>query len=112
MYHRTIFNSCRAISLLVALMVSGCQSPPPRPYFIAQSVEDCVRGDQSVRSMADALYSPLVNPDAQSRTEPDQIQITRNVAAIMGGIKRARTYSPVEPIEIAPATPPERLQVR
>jgi hypothetical protein len=112
MYHRTIFRGCRAISLLVALIASGCQTASHRPDFIARSEEDCVRGDESACSMMDALYPSLVITGSQSRTKPDQIQLERNVAAIMDGMKKARTYSPVAQIEIAPRVPQERLPIR
>lgn len=110
MYHRTNFQVSRTISLLVALIAAGCQSPSDRPDFLARSEEDCAGGDQSACSMVDALRPPLVKIGSQSRIEPGQVQIARDVAAIMDGIKRARLYSPVAQLDIAPTLP--RLPIR
>jgi hypothetical protein len=106
MYHTPIFPVCRAISLLVALIASGCQTASHRPDFLARSEEDCTRGDQSACSMIDAVRVPLIKAAAQPPTEPGRTQIERNVAAIMKGMKRARSNAPAEPVEIAPAMPP------
>ncbi len=35
MYHRRIFQVCRSISLLIALIASGCQTASHRPDFLA-----------------------------------------------------------------------------
>ena len=112
MCHRTTLRACRAISLLVALIAVGGQAPSRRPDFLARSQEDCARGDQSACSMVDALRAPPVKAVFRSRTKPGQIQIARNVAAIMAGMKRARTISPVAQIEIAPRMPTEQLPIR
>ena len=112
MYHTPIFPVCRSISLLVALIASGCQTTPHRPDFLARSEEDCTRGDQSACSMVDAVRVPLIKAAAQPLNEPGRIQIERNVAAIMDGMKRARSYAPVAQIEIAPRMPTELLPIR
>jgi hypothetical protein len=112
MYDRTNFQVSRTISLLVALVASGCQRPPDRPEFLARSEQDCARGDQSACSMVDALRPSLVKAGPQSRIEASQAQITRDVAAIVHGIERARSYLPIAEIEIAPTSPPERLPIR
>ena len=112
MYNRTLFQVCRAISLLVALIAAGCQTASHRPDFLARSEEDCARGDQSACTMVDAVRVPLIKAASQPPTEPGRIQIERNVAAIMDGMRRARTFSPVVPMEIAPRMPPERLPIR
>ena len=62
--------------------------------------------------MVDALRAPLVKTGTQSRTKPGQIQIDRNVAAIMDGIKGARSHLLVAQPEIAPTMPSERLPIR
>jgi hypothetical protein len=112
MYHRRIFQVCRSISLLIALIASGCQTASHRPDFLARSEEDRARGDQSACSMVDAVRMPLIKAASQVPTEPGRIQIERNVAAIMDGMKRARSYAPAARMEIAPRTPPQQLPVR
>jgi hypothetical protein len=107
MYHRTLFQVCRAISLLIALVAAGCQTAPHRPEFLTRSEEDCARGDQSACSMVDAIRVPLIKAASQPATEPDRTQIERNVAAIIDGMKRARSYAPAERMEIAPRMPTE-----
>jgi hypothetical protein len=102
MYHRTDLQVSRTISLLVAFIASACQNLLHRPDFLARSAEDCAHGDQSACSMVDALHPPLVNTGSQSRSESDQVQITRDVVAIVDGIKRARSYLPIAEMEDAP----------
>jgi hypothetical protein len=99
MYHRRIFQVCRSISLLIALIASGCQTASHRPDFLARSEEDRARGDQSACSMVDAVRMPLIKAASQVPTEPGRIQIERNVAAIMDGMKRARSYAPAARME-------------
>ena len=108
MYHRTNFQVSRTISLLVALIAAACQRPPDRPEFLARSEQDCARGDQPACSMIDALRSPLAKAGSRSRTESGQTQITRDVAAIVHGIERARSYLPIAEMEVAPTQPPEQ----
>jgi hypothetical protein len=90
MYHRTLFQVCRWIGVLIVLIAAGCHTASQRPDFMARSEEDCAREDQPACSTVDALRAPLIRMSSRPPTELDRIQIERNVAAIMDGMERAK----------------------
>jgi hypothetical protein len=89
------------VALLAALLIAGCATPPARPDFMARSLRDCAGGDQGACAMLDSLAAP--GPEARPEARP-RTQSERDADAIVSGMRRAKSPSPVPNMRIAPST--------
>jgi hypothetical protein len=102
-------RAARTIVLVGPLIAAGCQTPSQRPGFVEHSQEDCASGDLSACSMLDALRKPLTEVEPTSDNRLQTTQAEKDADAIMAGIRRARSSTLTERINIAPAIPDDRL---
>ena len=93
----------RAIVLLAALIVGGCQNHSARPNSLGQSQHDCARGNEAACSMLDILLT-YAGEGGATKVRPASIdQAERDADAIMNGMQRARSSQQAKQTGIEPA---------
>ena len=93
----------KVLIVLVALVIGGCASQPSRPNFLERSMQDCSSGDENACAMLGSLSTPPAAATGTPRTVRQRSQPEKDADAIMEGIRRARSQSPAQNLQISPA---------